>query len=78
MGDMLVKAGEHAKAKAMYSAAKLSPSYNDWFYKDEIEKPINEMSENMEAFNRKQNLIHLSGKRQMMRIPNSPVPVATG
>jgi len=65
-GDMLVKAGKLEQAKVIYSAAKISPSYADWIYKDVIDGRIEEMKLNVTAFNQKQNLLELSGKRQMM------------
>jgi len=66
LGDMLVKAGELNDAKIIYNAAKYAPSFNQWVYKNVIDKRIAEMNENKEAFNRHQNLIHLSYMPQMM------------
>jgi hypothetical protein len=66
LGDMLVKAGDTAAAKQMYQAIKISPAYPEWIYQDEVDKRINNMKSNVEAFNRKQNLIHLSRQEQMM------------
>jgi hypothetical protein len=65
-GDMLVKAGKLEEARVIYSAVKISPSYADWIYKDIIDARIEEMNLNVQAFNKKQNLIELPGKRQMM------------
>ena len=38
LGDMLVKAGEPAKARAVYARAELSPTYADWPYRDKLEQ----------------------------------------
>jgi hypothetical protein len=65
-GDMLVKAGKLEEAKVIYSAAKISPAYLAWIYKDVLENRLAEMDMNVRAFNRKQNLTELDGNRQMM------------
>jgi hypothetical protein len=65
-GDMLVKAGKLEQAKVMYGATKVSPSWNEWIYKEEVERRIAEMNQNIIAFNRTQNPLELKGKRQMM------------
>ena len=65
-GDMLVKAGKTDQAKVMYAAARLSPTYNDWIYKDVIDQRIDQVSQNVEAFNRPQNLLKLADRNQLM------------
>jgi hypothetical protein len=39
-GDMLTKKGEIEEAKKVYLLAKESDSYNEWMYKDVLEKRI--------------------------------------
>jgi len=65
-GDILVKAGRIDQAKIMYSAVKIAPSYVDWIYKDVINLRIEEANQNVQVFNRKQNLIALTDNKQMM------------
>ena len=65
-GDMLVKAGELEEARIIYAAAKLSPGYGEWVYKDLIDERIADMNKNVEAFNQPQNLTRLTEKKQLM------------
>ena len=65
-GDMLVKAGRTEQASVMYNAAKIAPSYGDWIYKDVIDQRLAGLNENVHMFNRTQNLLALTDKKQMM------------
>ena len=40
LGDMLVKAGEPERARAVYARAELSPTYDDWPYRETIEQRV--------------------------------------
>lgn len=50
MGDMLVKAGDLETARKIYTNAKLSETYPQWKYKEELERRIAEMNLNVPAF----------------------------
>jgi len=53
MGDMLVKAGDPTTAGALYADARLSSTYDQWPFKDVLEKRIQEAAANVAAFNGK-------------------------
>ncbi len=50
MGDMLVKKGEVPVAKKIYSFARLSPSYQQWPYRNMLEDRIRKAEENLPYF----------------------------
>jgi hypothetical protein len=49
-GDMLVKKGDVAPARAMYANARLSTTYRDWAYRDILERRITDAAANVAAF----------------------------
>ncbi len=49
-GDMLVKNGEVALARAMYANARLSTSYASWAYREVLERRIIDAETNVAAF----------------------------
>lgn len=49
-GDMLVKAGDPARAKVMYANARLVPSYAHWAYRETLEERIRTAEERAQAF----------------------------
>jgi hypothetical protein len=51
MGDMLVKSGDWQTAQKIYAQAKLSPTYNQWKYKDVLEQRIADAQANVAYFN---------------------------
>ena len=51
-GDMLVKQGQPEEAVKIYNLAKESDSYDEWPYKKELEKRIENAIENVAAFNK--------------------------
>lgn len=73
-GDMLTKNGEMEEAKKIYLLAKESDTYNDWLYKDVLEKRISDVSSNYIDFNKiideknlnKQNVIMFNSKISCM------------
>ncbi|MDE3018555.1 MAG: hypothetical protein KGI53_06020 [Nitrospirota bacterium] len=50
MGDMLVKQGEPAKARAIYQIAKLSQDYEVWSYKALLEQRLAQADERAQLF----------------------------
>ncbi|MGZ4055842.1 MAG: hypothetical protein ACXVPU_01230 [Bacteroidia bacterium] len=64
-GDMLVKEGHSEEAKEMYSAAKLSPAYNDWAYKQVLEDRIKNIESDKKIFNKKLKLIYRKNEKQI-------------
>lgn len=64
-GDMLVKQGQTKEAKEIYAAAKLSPSFNDWVYKNTIDERIKNAEINEKIFNKKMKLIFPRNERQL-------------
>jgi hypothetical protein len=52
MGDMLVKQGDTAAARAVYANARLSRTYHEWPYRDVLETRIAQADENVELFRR--------------------------
>ncbi|MDF2437348.1 MAG: hypothetical protein K0Q95_1724 [Bacteroidota bacterium] len=64
-GDMLVKNGELKEAEIIYSAARLAPTYNEWVYKNVLEQRLKQLEENKVEFDKKPELLHLSGTRQI-------------
>ncbi|MGV3602617.1 MAG: hypothetical protein ACO1N1_15500 [Dyadobacter fermentans] len=50
MGDMIVKTGDHAMAVKIYELAKASPDYNNWVFKDVLEKRITNAQQNTVKF----------------------------
>jgi hypothetical protein len=51
-GDMLVKAGDPARAVAMYGNARLASEFAAWPYRDVLERRIADAARNVEAFRR--------------------------
>jgi hypothetical protein len=51
MGDMLVKSGDWQTAQKIYLAAKLSPTYAQWKFRDVLEARIAQAQANVAAFN---------------------------
>lgn len=51
MGDMLVKSGDWQKARSIYAAAKRSPGYASWPYRDVLEQRIVDAEANVARFN---------------------------
>ncbi len=49
-GDMLVKQGEVASARAMYANARLSATYAEWAYRDVLERRITDAEANVAVF----------------------------
>jgi hypothetical protein len=64
-GDMLVKAGKLEEARTIYSAARLSPSFAEWAYRDVLEERINDMNGNKKAFARRPDLLLDTDDRQI-------------
>lgn len=65
-GDMLTKNGEIKEAEKIYSLAKESDTYNEWMYKDVLEKRISEVNINKIDFNKKIDEINLKNQRVIM------------
>jgi hypothetical protein len=40
LGDLLVKAGDPDRARAVYGRARLSPAYDEWPYRDKLEQRV--------------------------------------
>ena len=51
-GDMLVKAGDPARAVTMYANARLAAEFPSWPYRDALERRIADAAANVEAFRR--------------------------
>lgn len=51
MGDMLVKSGDWQTARTIYAAAKLSPGYANWPYRQVLEQRIADAQSNVARFN---------------------------
>lgn len=51
-GDMLVKAGDPARAVVMYGNARLAAQYTSWPYREILERRIADAARNVEAFRR--------------------------
>lgn len=64
-GDMLVKDGKLVEAKVIYSAAKLTPSYNEWPYKSMLEDRLRDMEQNEKEFNKPMELVNVHGTKQI-------------
>jgi hypothetical protein len=64
-GDMLVKAGEIEEARKIYSAARLSPSYKEWPYKDILEDRIRKAELNKNLFEKRPELVIESNDNQI-------------
>ncbi|MCW3105385.1 MAG: hypothetical protein JWO09_3825 [Bacteroidetes bacterium] len=64
-GDMLVKQGNFDEAHTIYSAARLSPTFAEWAYRDVLEKRISEMKENRKAFVKRPELLVMTDDRQI-------------
>jgi hypothetical protein len=50
MGDMIVKAGDPAKAREVYAQAKLAKEYSNWPYRDLLDRRITQADENVTLF----------------------------
>ncbi|HEX8517218.1 MAG TPA: hypothetical protein VF868_13560 [Bacteroidia bacterium] len=70
-GDMLVKSGNVEDARKIYSAARLSPTYQDWVYRPVLEKRIVMASRNKKDFSKMPDLKLESSDQQMFI--NSPM-----
>jgi hypothetical protein len=51
MGDMLIKSGNWRTAQKIYATARLSPTYEQWSFRDVLEARINDAQANVAAFN---------------------------
>jgi hypothetical protein len=51
MGDMLVKSGDWQTAQKIYATAKLSPTYEQWKFRDVLEARITAAQANVGVFN---------------------------
>lgn len=51
MGDMLTKSGDWQTARKIYAAAKQSPDYAQWPYREVLEQRIHDAQANVAAFN---------------------------
>ena len=51
MGDMLTKSGDWRTARKIYAAAKQSPDYAQWPYREVLEQRIRDAEANVAAFN---------------------------
>jgi hypothetical protein len=51
MGDMLTKSGDWQTARKVYAAAKQSPDYAQWPYREVLEQRIRDAQANVAAFN---------------------------
>jgi len=49
-GDMLVKAGDPARAKLMYANARIVPSFSSWAFRELLEERIRTADERARAF----------------------------
>jgi hypothetical protein len=49
-GDMLVKAGDPARAKVMYANARILPSFETWAFREMLEDRIRTVDERARAF----------------------------
>jgi hypothetical protein len=65
LGDMLVKQGRVKDAKKIYAAAKLSPSFGEWVYKDMIDDRIRNAEANAPHFNKRIDIFNPSGSPQI-------------
>jgi hypothetical protein len=64
-GDMLVKNGQLKEAKQLYSAIKLSPSYENWPYRHILEDRVLDITENESEFNKPLQLLISKGSKQI-------------
>jgi hypothetical protein len=55
MGDMLVKSGDWQTARTIYANARLSTTYNQWPYRQELEDRIRDSQQNVAAFSAPQS-----------------------
>lgn len=65
-GDMLTKNGEMEEAKKIYALAKESDTYNEWPYKEILEKRIVNVSSNYVDFNQKIDEVNLNKQNVIM------------
>jgi hypothetical protein len=63
---MLVKNGELEEGKKIYQLAKESDSYNEWPYKEELEKRILNIATNAIDFNKEVDELNLKGQNVIM------------
>jgi hypothetical protein len=64
-GDMLVKEGRLEEAQKIYSAAKLSPSFNEWPFQSALEARIRDVKKNEIEFNKPLELVITSNSTQI-------------
>jgi hypothetical protein len=65
-GDMLVKNEEVEEAQRIYNLAKESDTYNEWPFKDVLEKRIKESRQNVALFNKPVDEINLKNQKVIM------------
>ena len=63
---MLVKNGEVEEAQRIYNLAKESDTYNEWPFKDVLEKRIKESQQNVALFNKPVDEINLKNQKVIM------------
>jgi hypothetical protein len=68
---MLVKAGDWQLAQKIYAAARLSPTYARWKYRDVLESRITRAQENVAAFNSSDAGLDRRHQRLMIATPFS-------
>ncbi|PZF72706.1 hypothetical protein [Taibaiella soli] len=65
-GDMLVKNGNWKEAIDIYQLAKLSPTFDQWLYKDTLQARISDARENVARFNKPLDEPNLHSQPVMM------------
>jgi hypothetical protein len=65
-GDMLVKNGEVEEALRIYKLARESDTYNEWPYKDVLEKRIVDRQQNVKLFNTPVDETNLKNQKVIM------------
>jgi hypothetical protein len=69
MGDMLVKSGDWQTAQKIYAQAKLSPTYDQWKYKDVLEQRTTDAQANVAYFNSDDPKLDKLRQRMMIATP---------
>lgn len=72
MGDMLVKKGDWEKATEIYQLAKQVPQYENWVFKDVLERRIKNVKENIAKFRMEINSKKIYSVDDVILI-NSPI-----
>lgn len=68
MGDFLVKSGQTDKALIAYNNAKAIPSYQDWSFKNLLEKRIVNIEKNVSLFRKNSERLSLKENRNIIHL----------